>query len=247
MDVFINYFSIFFFYSIIGWIVESTYVSIKEKKVINRGFLIGPYCPIYGYGALIMIIYLEQYKNNIFTVFILATVLCTTLEYITSYLMEKLFKARWWDYSDKKFNLNGRVCGKNACLFGLGGIAVIYLAHPFFKQLVKNMNKKLFLIINIIFLIIFIIDTILSLNVVKHFKNTINAIDINKDATQDFTKLVKETLFTNNQILQKRLLSAFPNIDLKRFTKLKENLLELKSYLTSDKNPQNEQNNTKEK
>ena len=215
MNQFLSYFCIFFTYSVIGWILESILVSIKENKIINRGFLIGPYCPIYGTGALGMILYLEQYKNNIVTVFFLAVTLCSILEYVTSYLMEKLFKTRWWDYSKEKFNLNGRICGKNACIFGIGGILLIYIVHPLLKNILKSINPTILLIIIIICLILFTIDTIISLNIVNKFKNTVNSIDLKKDSTQEFTKLVKETIINNNKILQRRLLNAFPNINLK--------------------------------
>ena len=120
--------------------IEKYLGCILEKKIIDRGFLIGPYCPIYGCGTLGMILYLEQYKDNIITVFFLAVIICSILEYLTSYLMEKIFNARWWDYSDEKFNLNGRICGKNALLFGLGGVIIIYIAHPLLKNI---MNIKI--------------------------------------------------------------------------------------------------------
>lgn len=224
MEKFLSYFCIFFTYSVLGWIIESTLVSTQEKKIINRGFLIGPYCPIYGIGALGMILYLEQYKDNIITVFFLAVTLCSILEYVTSYLMEKLFKTRWWDYSNEKFNLNGRICGKNACLFGLGGLFLIYIAHPTLKKILTLFNPKILLIIIIICLIIFTIDTIISFNIVNKFKKTVTNIDLKKDSTQEFTKLVKETIIKNNKILQKRLLSAFPNIDLKRLANLRKDI-----------------------
>ena len=130
MGLIFTYLFYFIIYSIIGWIVETSYVYISTKKFVDRGFLVGPYCPIYGSGAVLMILYLTQYKDNILTVFILSTVICSILEYLTSYIMEVLFKTRWWDYSTQKFNLNGRICGKNSLLFGLAGILVIYIIHP---------------------------------------------------------------------------------------------------------------------
>lgn len=82
---------------------------IQFRRFINRGFLIGPYCPIYGFGSVLIGLLLSRYAGEPLVVFILAMVVCGTLEYVTSYLMEKLFHARWWDYSDKRFNLNGRI------------------------------------------------------------------------------------------------------------------------------------------
>ena len=212
MKTFLSFFYIFFTYSVIGWIVESLYVSIKEKKIINRGFLIGPYCPIYGCGSLAMILYLNQYKNNIITVFFLAVVLCSILEYLTSYLMEKLFNARWWDYSKEKFNLNGRICGKNAILFGIGGVVLIYILHPTLEKISSIIPTKALNIITIIFLIIFITDTIFSLKIVNKLRQTITNLNPKKDSTQELKDQVKEVLFTNHKIFQKRLLNAFPDL-----------------------------------
>lgn len=224
MKVFLSYFAIFFIYSVIGWMVESSFVSIKAKKFVDRGFLIGPYCPIYGYGALAMILYLEQYRNNFMTVFILSVVICSFLEYITSYMMEKLFKTRWWDYSDKKFNLNGRICGENALLFGLGGVIIIYITQPLLINILSKINPTFLFIATILCLLIFLTDTIISLNIMNRFKKTITSLDLKKDSTQDFTRMVKETINNNNKIFQKRLLSAFPNSDLKKLFDLKKEL-----------------------
>lgn len=118
INVILFYIACFEIYSVIGWCLETTLVFINTKNFINRGFLIGPYCPIYGFGAVLMILYLTQYRDNILTVFILGAVTCSVLEYLTSYFMELLFKTRWWDYSNHKFNLNGRICGQNSLLFG---------------------------------------------------------------------------------------------------------------------------------
>lgn len=98
----------FIIYSFLGWVFEEILGSVKNKKLVNRGFMSGPYCPIYGFGALVYI-GLLQLTDNPFLLFFAGGFLACTLEYVTSYLMEKLFGARWWDYSDKPFNLNGRV------------------------------------------------------------------------------------------------------------------------------------------
>lgn len=217
MNTFFYLFIVFFTYSVIGWMVESLYVGIKFKNFINRGFLIGPYCPIYGCGSLVMILYLEQYRDNPFTVFLLAVVICSFLEYITSYIMEKAFKTRWWDYSDEKFNLNGRICGKNALLFGFGGIGVIYFGHPFLNNIYNMIGDKALLIITIICMLIFIVDVVISFNVINRFKKTVTSIDLKRDSTQDFKKMVSETIMENRKVFQSRLLKAFPNINPNRF------------------------------
>lgn len=224
MRLVLYYFIIFITYSVIGWIVESLFVSIHTKPFhfVNRGFLIGPCCPIYGYGSLGMILYLEQYKDNIVTVFILSVVICSVLEYFTSYIMEKLFKTRLWDYSNKKFNLNGRICGINACLFGLGGVLIIYIAHPFLNSILNSINYDLLVIIGIIIFIIYLTDTIVSFNIMNRFKKTLSNIEIRKDSTTEFKKMVSERMLEGHKIFQNRLLKAFPHIDFKPFMDIKK-------------------------
>ena len=101
-----TYLLLFFIYSNAGWLMEVIGKLIEKKKFINRGFLIGPYCPIYGHGAILITILLEKYTNDPIALFIMGVVICSILEYLTSYFMEKIFHARWWDYSRYKFNIN---------------------------------------------------------------------------------------------------------------------------------------------
>lgn len=96
MKTFFTYFILFLIYSFVGWAIEVVVTFNKDKKFVNRGFLLGPYCPIYGFSSIIMILYLSRYRNSFITVFLLAVVVCSIMEYLVSYLMEKLFKAKWW-------------------------------------------------------------------------------------------------------------------------------------------------------
>lgn len=107
------YVLLFFACSFLGWCMEVTCKLVQFGRFINRGFLLGPLCPIYGTGAVLMAYFLPLWTTQVESTFLLALVLCGTLEYITSWLMEKLFHARWWDYSQKRFNINGRVCASN--------------------------------------------------------------------------------------------------------------------------------------
>lgn len=137
MSNFLNLFLYFFIYSFGGWLCECIYCSIPAKKFINRGFLYGPYCPIYGFGALIVTLTLDGYLNNPVLVFFLGMFLTSLLEYITSYLMEKIFQKKWWDYSHYKFNIHGRVCLLNSTLFGIMSLFVIYILHPEVSKLIS--------------------------------------------------------------------------------------------------------------
>ena len=133
----IIYFTI---YSFIGWLWECLISIIRDHKVINRGFLNGPYCPIYGCGALLFIA-LTKITDNPILIFFVGGLIACILEYITSYLMEKIFKARWWDYSNRKLNLNGRICFTGYIIFGIGAVTILYL-HPLLAQEIQTIKAK---------------------------------------------------------------------------------------------------------
>ena len=200
---------LFLTYSIVGWTFEVISCSILQKKlVINRGFLIGPYCPIYGTSALLMLLFLEQYLYDPIVLFIMATLICTIMEYVTSYVMEKIFKVRWWDYSEKKFNLNGRVCLFNSCMFGVLGLVLMYLLNPFYAGLLSKIPNVLFMVITLTCFIIFLSDVVLSLIIMFQLKINTNLMG-RKDATEEISKKVREAL-AKNRIFTGRLIGAFP-------------------------------------
>lgn len=206
MEIVCKYFLLFLFYSFLGWILEMVVCSIADKKVVNRGFLIGPYCPIYGSGCLLIISLLHKYQDDPFTLFIMAIIVCSLLEYFTSYIMEKLFKARWWDYSDRRFNINGRICLDNLVLFGVLGLLIFYVANPFFGGLIDRFNDTVLMVVAIVLFVVFIVDGIISLKVISGFKNV--AKSIHKDSTDEITSKVRELLLEKNW-LYKRLIKAF--------------------------------------
>ncbi|MBP3444834.1 MAG: putative ABC transporter permease [Bacilli bacterium] len=230
------YFLLFLIYSFIGWLIEVIGKLIEKHKFINRGFLIGPICPIYGHGCLLMILTLSRYKDNPLTLFICAIFICSLLEYFTSYFMEKIFKARWWDYSTKRFNLNGRICAETMIPFGILGTLVICVINPIFEYLLNLFNFETIKITAIVLFIIYIIDYTISLIIMFGFKGTLKTVE--KDGTEEITKKVKKILINKN-VLYKRLVEAFPN-----FMNPKERLLlikarvekELKKYMKKDQN-----------
>lgn len=204
------YFFIFYFYSILGWLLECVVCSIESKKIIHdRGFLIGPYCPIYGCGAIYMYFFLNRYYNDPIVLFVMAVVGTSIIEYVTSYLMEKIFKARWWDYSHIKFNLEGRICLTNSILFGILGILFIYLLNPTFLFIIDKIPNIALIIISIILFISFIVDVIITFSIMVTLKK--NLFNIKKDSTSDIDKQVKEILSKNTFYLQK-LFKAFPKV-----------------------------------
>lgn len=124
-------FLIFILFAFIGWISEVLYVGIFfEHKFVNRGFLHGPLCPVYGFGGVVILTLPPSLYNTWIPLFLASMLLCTIVEYFVSWIMEKLFHARWWDYSKYKIQLNGRVCLLNSLLFGFMGMGIIRFVYP---------------------------------------------------------------------------------------------------------------------
>jgi uncharacterized membrane protein len=117
-------------YSFIGWIVEVLWVFARSQHLENRGFLTGPFLPIYGIGAIVLILFVEPYVRNPFLVFLASVVVTSTIEYVSSLVLDKLFHVSLWDYHDRRFNLNGRICLENSLGFGALGLLLIYVLQP---------------------------------------------------------------------------------------------------------------------
>lgn len=131
-------FLIFIMFSVVGWISEVLYVGIfHEHKFVNRGFLHGPLCPVYGFGGVVILLLPATLYSTWLPLFFASMILCTAVEYFVSWIMEKTFHARWWDYSHYKFNIKGRVCLLNSVLFGFMGLGVIHFVYP---QMLRFLN-----------------------------------------------------------------------------------------------------------
>lgn len=205
------YFLLFIIYSVLGWIMEVTCKLIQYKRFINRGFLIGPYCPIYGCGGILITLLLNRYISDPFVLFVMAILLCGTLEYLTSWFMEKAFKARWWDYSQRKFNLNGRVCLGTIIPFGILGLFISYISNPFLLGKIYQIPEIWLNIISGTILVIFIIDNIVSGIVVRFLKKTEVSVSKKEDNTEEITKQVREIL-GQKSALHRRLMNAYPKL-----------------------------------
>ena len=202
------YILLFFIYAVAGWIMESTSVSIQTKKWVNRGFLIGPICPIYGYGASMVTIFLSKYQADPIITFCMSVIICGALEYFTSFAMEKLFNARWWDYSDRKFNINGRICLENLVLFGIGCCLVIYGTNPWLIQAIGSIPDQVQTLLIAILLALHITDNVISYHIIFNLKQVSNEI---KDNTIEISEKVKHIIY-NKSTLYRRLVNAFPDV-----------------------------------
>lgn len=165
----------FAFYSLVGWIYESTMYTVKQKKFINRGFLNGPCCPIYGFGAVVDIICLSKLTNPI-ALFFAGMLLCCSLEFFTGWLLEKLFHARWWDYSKRKFNIKGYVCLLGALVFGSMSVFLILFIHPFISGILDKLPKNVVMWISLGLVALYAIDTIATVIQLTKFNVKLKAI-----------------------------------------------------------------------
>lgn len=161
---------IFLIYAFIGWCTEVSYAALDTGKFVNRGFLNGPVCPVYGCGVLLVVVVLTPLKDNILILFVGSVILTTVIEFITGFLLEKLFHNHWWDYSNEPFNVCGYICLKFSILWGLACTFVMDIVHPLIYKVIRIVPFTVGLIVLIVLMIVFCCDmgvtvaTVLKLN-----------------------------------------------------------------------------------
>lgn len=232
----------FVFYSVIGWVYESFICSIGARRFVNRGFLNGPYCPIYGFGAVFDLMLLGKIENP-FLLFFLGAIVACTLEYVTSYGMEKIFHARWWDYSKLKFNINGRICLLGAVVFGVFSVVLIRWIHPFVSGYVGLLPSVAWHGIFAILLIVIIIDCIVTIGGFAGFNQKLKELSellepiksgaLDKIRNSQTFNSTHEFLSQKLSYQQKRMITVFPKL---KSIKYNDSLTELKKMVFSRKN-----------
>ena len=157
------YILLFFISSFIGYLYEVIYYLIDDNELVNRGFLYGPYLPVYGFGAIFMIVLLKKFKKNPILVFLLSMLVTGLLEYLTGYGLYQIYHKKWWDYTGLFLNINGYVCFRSVLTFGIGGILLIYILEPLVCKLTNNISNKKYTIISVSLILILLIDFIFAL------------------------------------------------------------------------------------
>ena len=170
-----HYFLWFLFYSFVGWMYESILVSCQQHRLVNRVFLNGPLCPIYGTGAILGVANLGDVHNPII-IFLISMVGATILEYTTSWVMEQLFHARWWDYSNFRFNLQGRVCLLGALIFGLGGVGVVLGSQPYVERVTDMIPLPMLHTLVTVLALITIIDLAVTVAGMLEFERVLDSV-----------------------------------------------------------------------
>lgn len=203
---------LFFIYSVAGWVTEVFLKFLEYKRFINRGFLIGPYCPIYGAGAVIVTVgaaLLAPVERSWAMSFLIAFVLCGLLEYLTSYILEKYFHARWWDYTERPMNLHGRVWIGNLILFGIGGVFILEEFNPRLLALAHRMGPRLFAAILTAVSILFVADAVMSYFIMNLLKQGVEKS--RADKSEEIAAEVRY-LLENRSVFHKRILDAYPEL-----------------------------------
>lgn len=206
------YVLLFAAFSVAGWVTEVILKLIQYHRFINRGFLIGPYCPIYGWGALLITLLAGGVffpKCTMPEAFLVGFFGCGALEYLVSYVMEKTSHARWWDYSNKPMNLNGRVWIGNLLLFGVSAVLIVYVADPFLFALFAKLSDTALLVAAGAFLVVIWTDRIISHLLMRVIRDCIDRQQA--DNTEEIRAQMREML-TNRSLLSRRIAQAYPQL-----------------------------------
>lgn len=167
----------FIFWSFIGWGIEVCWMTLETGEYQNRGFLNMPICPIYGFGVIMVTVLFRPVSHTVIPLFIVTSILCTAFELLVGLGMEKLFGARWWDYSHERYNYKGYICLKISILWGMGCVIVIRLVQPMVEKIIDLMPVKMGLALILLWSVLIVIDLISSICAVNKLNNRLKQID----------------------------------------------------------------------
>lgn len=209
-------------YSILGWCTEIIYYAVNHGKYVNRGFLSGPVCPIYGVGVILVLLVLTPIRDKLFLLFIGSVLFTTLLELITGYILEKVFSRKWWDYSKEPFHFKGYICLKFSLLWGIACVFVIHVVQPPLDKLISIIPMRFGIFLLMIFFSIFIFDLIITILTMMNFKRRIKIIAHIEELLKQESDRIGENL------------SEGVNVLIKATEKGKKELVELKEKRTED-------------
>ena len=215
-------FVLFFIYSLMGWIWECIFESVINHKILNRGFLTGPYIPIYGFAGLIYYNFFQRFKSEVFIsyntlyIFIGGIFIATIAEYVTSYVLEKFLHARWWDYSDYPLNLNGRICVIASIFWGIVTVLIINLVNPKLIVLLNTIDHDIKLIYVSSMTTMFIIDLVLTINSILDLHNKLRLIisleSLRNVDIKSFLGTYKDRIYKLANPFTRRIVNSFPEM-----------------------------------
>lgn len=199
----------FFIYSFIGWCAEIAYAAIKHRKFMNRGFLNGPLCPVYGVGMVLILLFFGSLKGNFVFLVLGCSVMAAVVEFFTGALMEKVFRCKWWDYSGYKHNIGGYICPQFSLLWGIGAALIITFLHPFFAPLIGMIPSLLVKITAVVLLVAAAADFVSVTGAILQMERTAR-IDEIAAGMQEVSSRLGNAIFNG---IRKRMTKAFPNLE----------------------------------
>lgn len=188
---------IFIIYAFLGWCTEVAYAALDLGKFVNRGFLNGPYCPIYGVGVLIVIDVLTPLKDNLLILFAGSFLLTSVLEYLTGWILEKVFHNKWWDYSEFPFNIKGYVCLKFSILWGLACSFIMLVLHPMIYNFVLFFPKKVGIVLLIAVFLAFAVDCIFTVSTILNLNRHLKVINEVAEKLRNISDEIGENIYEN--------------------------------------------------
>lgn len=195
---------LFFIYSFVGWCVEVAFVAVTSGKVVNRGFLNGPVCPIYGCGMLGVLMALTPIKNSLILLFLGGMIICSVVELFGGWILDKIFHMRWWDYSDNPFNIGGYVCLGFSIMWGMGVVFVVRLVHPPIMALVDKLPKIIGAALICISIILFVVDMIVTLKNLIGIKKSLGQLDKVAQNLNEIGNQIKDVVGNSAIIMAER-------------------------------------------
>lgn len=226
----------FLVYSLLGWIWETIYVSYQERRFVYRGFLTGPYCPIYGFGVLILLTVLKPLYDMPWLLFIAGVVAMSLLEYVSSYVLEKVFHQRWWDYSNELFNIRGRIAIKSSLFWGVMCVVIVMLIQPHVVRLADTiLQVGMWLPIAIV--AVFLADATHTTIRLTGFNNLLRQLQISLGEQADqFTTVINEKVQElrrggRPRVTERRILRAYPHAirsQMQNYAEIRKELLKMR-------------------
>ncbi len=222
--------SYFFIYAFLGWCCEVIFAAVKEGRFVNRGFLNGPVCPIYGFGVITVLMILWGVKDNFVLLFFGSVLLTSVLEYATGYILEKFFHMRWWDYSSEHFNIKGYVCLKFSILWGLACLIVVDIVHPAIENLVLHLPVRLTVVLLCVLTFALLADVIITAIGISNTNKYLKLLSSTGIRLRKLSDTLGENLFNNTINIVQKGDAIKENLD-ERYEKTKQELEEQRAVV----------------
>lgn len=191
------FFFYFFVYGVIGWCLEVAYAAVEEKKFVNRGFLNGPICPIYGCGVSVVLLLLTPFRDNLVVLYFLSAILVTVIEGLTGYIMDKIFHHKWWDYAEFPFNIGGYVCLPFSIIWGMACVLIVKVIHPGIQKLVGWIPFPVGIVILVCAGIALLADLIITAAAVLKMNHSLEMLENIAKELRGFSDKLGENIYEN--------------------------------------------------